>query len=413
MRFQTIATKYREYLSQRYAQRPDLATRPYADQHTAIMDNSFGGPDTRSIALSELGYKTSYIFGNVEPLQKRWALENGLIYNKTNWLLEITEAQVKAFRPDILFASAHRTFTADLLQKLKAECPSIRLVIGWCGAPYRDPSDFREHDIVLSNIPEIVQHFRENGHRCYYLKHAFDARILERIDTKRSPSADFAFLGSIVKAPKFHNEREKILLELVRNTDLQIWAAGIRQPSLRQRASTMIRQVAYDAVHIAPRIGVPQGVPALVPLVKKVTRWGVRPNLSQYVNSRVARRVRPPLFGLAMFQQLHDSKVTLNTHIDVSPVSASNMRLYEATGVGTCLLTDWKANLPNLFTLDVEVVAYRSAEECIEKVRYLLDHEDVRQAIAAAGQRRTLRDHTTRQRAEQLDDIIQSHWGRL
>ncbi len=89
------------------------------------------------------------------------------------------------------------------------------------------------------------------------------------------------------------------------------------------------------------------------------------------------------------------------------------MRLYEATGVGTCLLTDWKANLPNLFTLDVEVVAYRSAEECIEKVRYLLDHEDVRQAIAAAGQRRTLRDHTTRQRAEQLDDIIQSHWGRL
>jgi spore maturation protein CgeB len=107
-----------------------------------------------------------------------------------------------------------------------------------------------------------------------------------------------------------------------------------------------------------------------------------------------------------MFQQLHDSRVALNTHIDISRRSASNMRLFEATGVGACLLTDWRENLPQLFDTDAEVVAYRDAEECVEKVNYLLAHEDERRAIAAAGQRRTLREHTFAHRAAQIDEII-------
>jgi spore maturation protein CgeB len=107
-----------------------------------------------------------------------------------------------------------------------------------------------------------------------------------------------------------------------------------------------------------------------------------------------------------MYQQLRDSKISLNTHIDVSPRSASNMRLFEATGVGSCLLTDWRENIAKLFEPDVEVATYRSAAECIEKVDYLLQHEDERQAIARAGQRRTLREHTYTQWAAKIDALI-------
>ena len=107
-----------------------------------------------------------------------------------------------------------------------------------------------------------------------------------------------------------------------------------------------------------------------------------------------------------MYQLLHDSRITLNTHIDISPRSASNMRLFEATGVGICLLTDWKENLAELYEPESEVVTYRTASECVEKVRYLLGHEAERKAIAAAGQRRTLRDHTFTQRATQLHEIV-------
>ena len=82
------------------------------------------------------------------------------------------------------------------------------------------------------------------------------------------------------------------------------------------------------------------------------------------------------------------------------------MRLFEATGVGTCLLTDWKSNINDLYEADTELATYCSAEECIDKVRYLLEHEKERKAMAEAGQRRTLQDHTIYTRAEQLDNII-------
>lgn len=139
--------------------------------------------------------------------------------------------------------------------------------------------------------------------------------------------------------------------------------------------------------------------------VKKQLEY--RPDLSQYVDTAIAARSYPALFSLSMYQKLRESQITLNTHIDTSAQYASNMRLYEATGVGTCLLTDWKQNLHEVFEPDVEVVTYRSAEEAIEKFRYLLAHDDERRKIATAGQCRTLRSHTFDVRAQQLHRLIQ------
>jgi spore maturation protein CgeB len=85
------------------------------------------------------------------------------------------------------------------------------------------------------------------------------------------------------------------------------------------------------------------------------------------------------------------------------------MRLYETTGVGALLLTDWKQNLHELFEPDAEVVTYRTPEECVEKIRYYLEHEDDRARIAQAGQARTLRDHTYRSRMEELVALVEKY----
>ena len=65
---------------------------------------------------------------------------------------------------------------------------------------------------------------------------------------------------------------------------------------------------------------------------------------------------------------------------------ATNMRLYEATGVGTLLITDAKRNLPDLFEPDEEVVTYSSEDELIEKIEHYLSDEAERIRIAHAGQ---------------------------
>jgi spore maturation protein CgeB len=109
-----------------------------------------------------------------------------------------------------------------------------------------------------------------------------------------------------------------------------------------------------------------------------------------------------------MFQQIRESKAVLNKHIDISANNSSNMRLYEVTGVGSCLITDWKRDVARNFDPDHEIITYRSPAECLEKVSYLLDHDNVRQQIARAGQLRTLRDHTFDSRAPQLASAIRS-----
>jgi spore maturation protein CgeB len=116
--------------------------------------------------------------------------------------------------------------------------------------------------------------------------------------------------------------------------------------------------------------------------------WREFPQLWQL--NRVAQS---PLYGLRMYEALRDSRITLNFHIDAAKGRAANFRLFEATGAGACLVTDWQKDLNDYFDVDREVVAFHSFDECVEKVRYLLDHESERAAIAKRGQERTLRDH--------------------
>lgn len=88
---------------------------------------------------------------------------------------------------------------------------------------------------------------------------------------------------------------------------------------------------------------------------------------------------------------------------------AGNMRLLEATGVGTCLLTDDLANIRYYFEPDKEIVTYKSIPEAVEKIKYLLSHDKERKAIALAGQKRTLEQYSLEARLLTFADFIEKH----
>jgi spore maturation protein CgeB len=124
--------------------------------------------------------------------------------------------------------------------------------------------------------------------------------------------------------------------------------------------------------------------------------------------SRIHRRYRGVAWGKEMYEILAGSKITLNHHIGIAGEFANNMRLFEATGVGALLLTDRKNNLSEIFEPFQEVVAYSSPEECLEMIHHYLHHEDERRAIAEAGQRRTLAEHSYAVRMEELSRLLSS-----
>ena len=112
-------------------------------------------------------------------------------------------------------------------------------------------------------------------------------------------------------------------------------------------------------------------------------------------------------WGLEMYEVLAHSRISLNRHIDVAEGHANNMRLFETTGVGALLLTESAPNLTDLFALGEEVVAYDDEDDLVEKIEHYLEHDDERIAIAAAGQRRTLGNHTYRQLMVELASILE------
>jgi spore maturation protein CgeB len=138
--------------------------------------------------------------------------------------------------------------------------------------------------------------------------------------------------------------------------------------------------------------------------------WGYKEDERSQV-SPISRRYRGEAWGLEMYRLLGEARIAVNRHIDVAEGFANNMRLYEATGVGSLLLTDAKQNLGDLFEVGREVAAYRDEDELVDAVEHYLGHEDERAAIAAAGQQRTLRDHTFLVRMRELEDILRSYLG--
>lgn len=408
MRLLKLGIYYPAYLRDFYERRGgDFKSKPYAVQHKALIEDCFGSSDFWTRALNELNYETADVIANAEPLQKCWARENDFNFTDADWLFEIARAQIVKFRPDVLFVADYAVFTPEFLRNLRRECPSIRLILGWCGAPYNDLSVFKEWDAALSCIPEMVADFRARGVRSFHVNHAFAARVLKKLDLDAPPLIDFAFTGSIVRRNQFHAEREKLLLELVENTNLQIWSDVKNHSSENTRKSFAVQAAQKAIDSFARKTGVSAARLDALPVLKRL-KASASATQSAADFERIARRAKPPVFGLEMFRLLHGSRVVLNNHIDISPKSASNMRVFEATGVGALLLTDWKENLVELFEPDAEVLAYQTAAECVEKVEYILEHETERRAIAEAGQRRTLRDHTFANRARQIDEIIKN-----
>jgi spore maturation protein CgeB len=86
---------------------------------------------------------------------------------------------------------------------------------------------------------------------------------------------------------------------------------------------------------------------------------------------------------------------------------ALKMRDFDGPMSGSCYITHDNKDLESLYDIGKEIVTYKSINECVEKVRYLLENATERERIAHAGYLRALRDHTWTHRFKGLIDFLQ------
>ncbi len=401
MKLLKITTLYPAYLADFFLKNRGLEEKTFTEQKAAIFFDASGWADFWSHALSPLGYDVMEITMNVESMQRAWATENSLPDPNGMGLKEIALAQVIKFKPDILWFDDP---DASLLCRMRMEVPSIRLVLGWSGSAIPNTDAWRHMDLILSCAPEAVEYFRKAGHKAAHLDHGFDSRINERL-IHRPKLTEFSFIGQLLRCSGFHLLREQLLEELAIQSEIAIYSSS-EDFKRMDDIKFLLAAGLYDVMQFARKAGFTESLLYKIPVVARAARFESRPRRT--VNPILKKFLKPAVFGLDMFQVLCDSKIVLNVHADSSPRYASNMRLFETTGVGTCLLTDWKENLAKLFEPDKEVIVYRSAEECAEKVRWLLEHPKECDEIGKAGMLKTLNDHTFFIRAVQLNEMIRS-----
>lgn len=380
IRFLKVSSPYLSFINNIYKNNPQLFNATYQSQLEAIFKGFFAWGDGWKVYLEATQrYEVEEIIMNVAPLQKRWAKENNIKYDNQRWMYDILESQIAMFKPNVLFTLS-QDITSEYRLYLRQKFPGIKFAIGYDGTCNHDPLFFRGCDMILSCLEYTADFYNKNGFKGYFFKHAFDPRILDYIQ-QRPPLFDAVFIGSIKVTRRGHIERIKLLLKLTEKIGMDLWLSDI--PSKRDLLLTsaaflkrMQFSSLYNCINSFSRI----------PLMMKKSRGAI--------------------FGLDMYQTLADSRMTFNCHIDLAGPFAANMRMFEATGVGTCLLTDLKKNLIDYFEIDKEVIAYRDAEECIEKIKYLLNNESFRKMVALRGQKKTLECHNLKYRIQEFDQTL-------
>ena len=86
-------------------------------------------------------------------------------------------------------------------------------------------------------------------------------------------------------------------------------------------------------------------------------------------------------------------------------------RIFEVNGCGAFQLTYFVEGLANCYDIDGEIAVYADADDLIDKIKFYLAHEALRETIAAAAYERTLHEHTFKQRFQTVFERMGLHNG--
>jgi spore maturation protein CgeB len=386
MRILVLNADYLRFQTWLYGRHPGLQNASYAAQMAARNASLFGLADFYSKSFAALGHSAAEIHVNNPWLQTAWAREHGMALEPPEiavaaerralpaWLQRavtpfkpilrplarkiglspkldreaenILLAQIEEFKPDLVLNQDVFHVDARLIRRIKRIGNPI--VIGQVGIEPSRGEDWGVYDLMISQLPTTVEFFRALGVRSEINHLAFEPAVLDVLPERSAADIDVSFVGSVSLD---HQQRIALLEAVARRYNLKLW--GNR----------------------------PQALPASSPL---------------------HRCFQGEVWGADMYQVLRRSRITLNSHIDLAGREAGNMRLFEATGVGAFLLTDFKDNLDTLFAPDREVAVWRSIDDCVKAIDRYLGDDGSRAQIAHAGHARTMAQHTYRHRAAEI-----------
>lgn len=374
MKFFIINSDYNTFIEKDYKNNPFLKNKSFIEQLGHRYDTFFGVSNFYSKNLKILGHDAIDIIINNKYIQRQWAKENNI---NTPFLLdffckipyigkyfikkiekEILRRQILFFKPEIVYNMAMESVGSKFFHRIKKELNVF--IIGQHAASFSNSmNDLSAYNLIFSSLPNYVELFISKGIPSEYLPLAFEKSILEKISLKPQKKYDVVHIGGF---SNIHKQRNELLEYLAKQEDFNIDFWGYGEKNLRK-------------------------------------------------NSPILKKFHGFIGGLDMYNILTNAKICVNVHVDkVAGDFANNMRLFEATGVGTMLITDQKKNLNELFADNKEILTYSDKVDLVKKIKYFIKRDDEREKISKEGMAKTNNEHSYLKRMSQMLEILKKYY---
>lgn len=96
------------------------------------------------------------------------------------------------------------------------------------------------------------------------------------------------------------------------------------------------------------------------------------------------------------------SKININTRQPVELISGCNTRMQHILAHKGFQIVQYSADLEKLYSIDKEMVTFKTRKELLEKVRFYIQYDDLRDEIVENGYKRLIKQHTTIARCKKI-----------
>jgi spore maturation protein CgeB len=396
-----ITDLYPQYIQSVYEKNADLSSQSFLEQSKKLSSKSVEISSSYVKELNAIGVESFELISNANIAQKQWLKENDLPQNLS--FQETIIKQIENFKPDVVWIDTTSLLNDSFINNLRRLNTTIKKIVGHICAPFNSNIEkgLKELDAVFTCTPCIEHELKSKGMKIVTLiYHAFYPEIINWVKEENNPysETDFVFTGSLYTGYGLHKSRIEYIETMIAN-QINVSIYG----NLESRNTVFKKQAMYYAINSLNKIGA-GSIINKTPTLSRFKNYGEEK--INYYSSSLINATKPPVFGLEMYKVLANSKICFNIHGEIAKKCAGNIRLFEATGIGTCLITDHKDNMKDLFEVGKEVVTYTNLNDCLEKVKWLINNPSERIKIAKSGQERVLKSHTVKNRVEQINSVI-------
>jgi spore maturation protein CgeB len=416
--------------------------KSYNEQLTLFFNDKLVYGDSFSRAMNRIGHECYEVVYDLEITQKKWAFENNIDYDNKNWVEEIVLSQIKYYKPEIIYFQHYPPLQFNIWSNLKNIFPSVKKIIVHRAFPGNFDT-LHAVDLLLVGSKKLVEQYKEHNIKANLVYHYFDETIINLSCINNNiKDISVSFLGSsgfgygLNHATRYWTLKE--LLEKV--PSMRMWLEEpdeVKKDSLiynllnsknyidfkiisKKLITKSFTRLSYNQLNFISNTFIfPESIKKITKEVinNRFTinknRYILKSNLSnlKIPNNKLINlypnKVSAPIFGLDYYNILSRSRISFNRHTDAANGDVGNIRMFQSTGVGSCLLTDTGNNINDLFKEDTEILTYKTIDDAIDKINYLIQNPSLAEDIAKAGQKRTLLEHNAYNRCLQINDLIQ------